>query len=79
MLGSWHTCVRSLSDSRQADGRAVVQADNKYSGVRQQSSHWETRIRYKDKVRPHGINAPLVCSSWRTAEACSHGGAGRAA
>jgi hypothetical protein len=28
----------------------VSQADNKYSGVRQQSSHWETRIRYKDKV-----------------------------
>lgn len=27
-----------------------MQPDNKYSGVRQQSSHWETRIRYKDKV-----------------------------
>jgi hypothetical protein len=43
--------------------RAPPQPDNKYSGIRKQSSHWETRIRYKDKLYSMGFYASVEAAA----------------
>ena len=40
-----------------------MQLDNKYSGIRKQSSHWETRIRYKDKLYSMGFYASVEAAA----------------
>ena len=40
-----------------------MQPDNKYSGIRKQSSHWETRIRYKDKLYSMGFYASVEAAA----------------
>lgn len=40
-----------------------LQPDNKYAGIRKQSSHWETRIRYKDKLYSMGFYASVEAAA----------------